>query len=270
MQIGEEAGLRYVKDGYLLVRQALKPEALEALASDTARMFDAPLQDKVFLDQPVIWCWRHRPDGKRSVFPLSDSKVITDLATNPEMHRAYRALTGSDNLQLFECVVFDKPAGIGEAFAWHNDHSLYPVSPGRSISLWIAIDRCDEETGALQFAAGSHHHGKVRSVDVKTGAPMAGSDDKAALPDPAAAGYKTEMLIMEPGDAVFFDADTWHASPPNRSQNRRRRGMVMRFWLEPNKYVPSGGTAAAFMRQITCQVGDYIQGPCFPAFKSGH
>ncbi len=261
---GSEAAEKYSQDGYLGVRGVLPPDVLEAVRADAAKLFERPVKDVVLTDRPVIWCWRHKPDGKRSIFPLADSEVIQSLATGRRLHDMCRALAGTDYLQLFECVVFNKPAEIGEQFTWHNDQSYYPTEPGASISIWIALDPCDEENGALCFAKGSHRHSDVASVDVKTGKAMSGA--LGELPDPEKAGYDTELLLMSPGDGAFFDAHVWHASPPNRSPTRQRRGICFRFWTQPARYTLGPGKQAMFVRQVDAAPGEFIGGPCFPVF----
>jgi len=257
---------KYQRDGYLLARGLLLPDALKALIAEVTDLFDRPLQETIPFDSPAIWCWRHRPDGRRSIFRLSESRTIHALATGA-LHESCRTLADTEFLQLFECVIFQKPAGIGEQFAWHNDQSYYPTDPGNSISIWIALDVCDDETGALRFAKGSHRHRSVVPVDVKTGKPMAGSLEQE-LADPEKAGYETEMLPMNPGDGVFFDANAWHASPPNRSEPTAQGGICFRFWTEPTRYAPGPGKQAMFTRQLKAEPGALIDGPCFPIFDA--
>lgn len=258
---------RYQQDGFLGTKSVLAGPLLRSVVDEVSALFDRSVEDNILTDRPIIWCWRHQPGGKRSTFPLSAAPSVEQLATAGRLHDMCRFLARTDYLQMFECVVFDKPPGIGEQFAWHNDQSYYPTDPpGHSISIWIALDRCDEETGAMSFAKGSHRHGNVASVDVKTGQPMDASA-AAEIPDPAAAGYPTELLVLDPGDGVFFNANVWHASPPNRSLTRRRRGMSIRFWTVPTRYAPAPGKQAMFMRQLRVAPGELISGGCFPIFK---
>ncbi len=258
---------QYERDGYLGSKAVLSGPTLRAVREEIDSLFARPIEDEVLTEQPVIWCWRHQPGGKRSIFPLAAAPAV-DRLVRGGLHDVCRALAGTDYLQLFECVVFEKPPGVGERFAWHNDQSYYPTDPpGSAISVWIALDRCDEENGAMSFAKGSHRHGDVASVDVKTGKPMDPSAAADEVADPVAAGYDTEMLILDPGDGVYFDANVWHASPPNRSLTRRRRGLSIRFWTAPTRYAPAPGKQAMFVRQVRGAPGELITGGCFPVFR---
>jgi hypothetical protein len=262
------ARAQYQRDGFLGAKHVLPSPVLRSVTGEITALFERPVEDNILTDQPVIWCWRHQPGGKRSTFPLSAAPSVQRLATSGRLHDACRFLARTDYLQMFECVVFDKPPGVGEQFAWHNDQSYYPTDPpGHSISIWIALDRCDEENGAMSFARGSHRHGDVASVDVKTGKPMDPLAVANEIPDPVAAGYATELLVLDPGDGVFFDANVWHASPPNRSPTRRRRGLSIRFWTQPTRYAPGPGKQAMFMRQLRAAPGELITGGCFPIFR---
>ena len=59
-------------------------------------------------------------------------------------------------MQLFETIVFKKPPNSIDKFVWHNDVSFFPLDPPNHISVWIALDECNKETGKLEFAKKSH------------------------------------------------------------------------------------------------------------------
>ena len=83
-------------------------------------------------------------------------------------------------------------------------------------SVFIAVDRATRENGCLQVLKGSHLAGRVDHI--LTG------DQAGADPERVRELEKRLELVyveMEPGDALFFDANLLHRSDQNRSEHPR-------------------------------------------------
>ena len=52
-----------------------------------------------------------------------------------------------------------KDPGTSKKTPWHHDQSYYPLDGEDIVSLWIPIDRVEEEN-SVQFVQGSHKWGK--------------------------------------------------------------------------------------------------------------
>ena len=112
-----------------------------------------------------------------------------------------------------------KDARIGGAWAWHQDYGywyqngvLFPLLT----SVFIAVDPATRENGCLQVIEGSHKLGRIEHV-------LTGEQAGADL-DRVNEVLKRLPLVhveMEPGDAVFFDANTLHRSDQNQSDKPR-------------------------------------------------
>ncbi len=112
-----------------------------------------------------------------------------------------------------------KQARTGGAWEWHQDYGywyetglLYP----RLCSVFIAVDRATRENGCLQVLRGSHQMGRVTHVKI--------GDQTGADPEHVAAACERLEIVyceMEPGDALFFHANTLHRSDQNRSDHDR-------------------------------------------------
>jgi len=56
---------------------------------------------------------------------------------------------------------FCKMPQDGKSVAWHQDSSYWPLTPSKSVTVWLAVDDADAENACMRFVSGSQHHGAV-------------------------------------------------------------------------------------------------------------
>src|SRR5690606_14292403 len=56
---------------------------------------------------------------------------------------------------------FCKLPGDGKEVPWHQDCAYWPLSPSRTVTLWLAIDDADPGNANMQFIPRSHRHGLI-------------------------------------------------------------------------------------------------------------
>jgi len=82
----------------------------------------------------------------------------------------------------------------------------------------VAITRTDLDNGCMQMLKGSHFMGKVPTEMIGDGLYADREVIKEAL-----ATYEVVDVILDPGDVVFFHAQTLHASRGSRVKDKTRR-----------------------------------------------
>ena len=83
-------------------------------------------------------------------------------------------------------------------------------------SAFIAVDRATKENGCMQVIQGSHLLGRIDHI-------LTGDQAGASL-ERVEETLKVLPLVyveMEPGDVLYFHANTLHRSDQNRSENSR-------------------------------------------------
>lgn len=85
---------------------------------------------------------------------------VWDILTHPKIV-AYVADLLGDDVIAWGSHFFCKLPGDGQAVAWHQDASYWPLTPSKAVTVWLAIDDADQENGCMRFVAGSHHHGQM-------------------------------------------------------------------------------------------------------------
>lgn len=108
---------------------------------------------------------------------------------------------------------FLKSAAGGSATPFHQDPAFWRYSYPGAISMWLALDRTDENNGCLQVCDGSHQQGVLQHR------PRA--DWIHAGLDIDAHGLLARPVEMEAGDVIVWDKNLVHGSGVNHSSNRR-------------------------------------------------
>ncbi len=85
---------------------------------------------------------------------------VYDLLVHPKIVAVVRDLLGDDVIG-WGSHFFCKLPRDGKQVAWHQDASYWPLTPSKTVTVWLAIDDADEENACMKFIAGSHHHGHL-------------------------------------------------------------------------------------------------------------
>ena len=167
-------------------------------------------------------------------------------------------------LQLLEVIVFNKPPTISNTLNWHQDVAYFPVKPNNQVAVWFPLADVTSEMGPMVYAHGSHKMGIRGSTNLHTREPFEGEDRELIPLNPEDDGLIVEEYPLTQEDILIHDGYTWHYSKPNRSLDKQRMGVSVRFLTEEVVFDPRPGQGAAFTKQIDVSPGEKIISPCFP------
>jgi len=106
----------------------------------------------------------------------------------------------------------------------HQDATYWPLTPSRSVTVWLAIDDADEENAAMQFVPGSHLRGPLPHEEL----PLDGSRVlKRRVVDPDRHGNRFTNALRA-GQVSLHSDLLLHGSGRNASP-RRRAGLTLRY-----------------------------------------
>ena len=86
--------------------------------------------------------------------------AVWDLITHPRIVAFVKDLLGDDVIG-WGAHFFCKMPGDGKTVAWHQDASYWPLTPSKTLAVWLAIDDADVANGCMKFVAGSHLQGPL-------------------------------------------------------------------------------------------------------------
>lgn len=146
------------------------------------------------------------------------------LARDPEIVELVSGVIG-ENVILWGCHVFCKPAAEGYETPWHQDGHYWPIRPLANCTVWVALEPSTRANGCLRVIPGSHRERRLHDhlhedrSDLTLNQRMAdGSFDEAQALD----------LELEPGQMSLHDVYMIHGAAANRSA-QRRTGVALRY-----------------------------------------
>lgn len=148
---------------------------------------------------------------------------VYDLLTEPRIVAAVCDLLG-DNVVGWGSHYFCKMPGDGKAVAWHQDCSYWPLTPSKTVTVWLAIDDADPENGCMQVLPGSHLEGllKFRPSEATESNVL-----NQTVEDVERFGAPVDIELRA-GEIEIHNDLLLHGSPPNHS-TRRRCGLTLRY-----------------------------------------
>lgn len=208
---------QYQRDGWVVPRWQLP-------AARVAAMVQA--LDRLIADNPGV-----RPEKLVSAHVEGDngegvrgSRDFLDLARDPEIVDLVSDLIGDDVI-LWGCHVFCKPAGDGFETPWHQDGHYWPIRPLATCTAWVALEPSTRANGCLRVIPGSHadrrlheHLHEDRNDLTLQQRLAAGAFDEAQAVD----------IELQPGQMSLHDVYMIHGAAANRS-TQRRTGVALRY-----------------------------------------
>jgi ectoine hydroxylase-related dioxygenase (phytanoyl-CoA dioxygenase family) len=264
-QAGRDKNADFERDGAVVVRGAFSSDWIE-LAREA---IDANLADL-------------SPHAKRAS-TTDDGAFVEDFcswARLPALERFIRespaaeiaaGLMGSATVRLYHDHVLVKEPGTRQRTPWHQDQPYYNVDGRQNVSMWMPVDAVPRES-TLEFVAGSHLGPWYMPRSFLDGeAKWFAPGQLAELPDIDGDPERFGILgwELEPGDAVFFNMLTLHASGGSA---KRRRVLSVRFLGDDMVHAPRPWATSPPFPGLEDELpaGAPMDHPLFPVLWSGH
>ncbi len=225
---------RYRREGWVVPRFRLPP-------AQVAGMVDA--LEQLLRDNPGV-----RPEKLVSAHIEGDngegvrgSRAFLDLARDPEIVELVSGVLGEDVI-LWGCHVFCKPAVEGYETPWHQDGHYWPIRPLANCTVWVALEPSTIENGCLRVIPRSHAERRLHEhlhedrTDLTLNQRLAHVDEAAAVD-----------IELQPGEMSLHDVYMIHGARANTS-GKRRTGAALR-------YMPATSVFDRSLRPVDGQSG---------------
>jgi ectoine hydroxylase-related dioxygenase (phytanoyl-CoA dioxygenase family) len=137
---------------------------------------------------------------------------------------------------------------------WHQDASYWPLTPARTVTVWLAIDDADQENAAMLFLPRTHRQGHL---------PWKPTDKPAVLGQEIqdAEQYGKPIVDALKAGEMSLHADMLaHGSTPNPS-DRRRCGLTVRYCPPSVRALNPGWSKQAILCRGTDPSGHWQHNP---------
>lgn len=148
---------------------------------------------------------------------------IYDLMKHEAILRPVRDILGQD-VVAWGAHFFCKMPRDGMRVPWHQDCIYWPLTPTRTLTVWLAIDDVDSGNAPMKFLSDSHLKGALGYTNL--------TEDDAVL------GLETQIgefintqeteVCLKAGDFSIHNDLLVHGSEANQS-DRRRCGLTIRY-----------------------------------------
>ncbi len=152
------------------------------------------------------------------------SAAFLDLARDPAIVELVSGVIGDDVI-LWGCHVFCKPAAEGYETPWHQDGHYWPIRPLATCTVWVALEPSMRENGCLRVVPGSHRARRLHAHLTED------RNDLTLNQRLAADSFDESRAVdieLEPGQMSLHDVYMIHGAAANRSA-QRRTGVALRY-----------------------------------------
>jgi phytanoyl-CoA hydroxylase len=202
------------RDGYAIIRGFLSTDDVQQIESQILHYIREELPHL-----PSEAAYYEDKERSETLFRLD--ALHTHAAYFAQLAEQERFTSLSERL-LDDAVVtkgaqmFGKAPKIGNETPAHQDGYYFNLDPNEALTIWLPLDRTDEDNGCIRYIPGSHRrgllpHGRGKVFGFSLGLLDYSDDDRAA-----------EVAIRaEPGDLIVHHCQIVHRADPNRSDRRR-------------------------------------------------
>src|SRR5579862_1284692 len=148
---------------------------------------------------------------------------VYDLLIHPRLVAVVKDLLGQ-NVVAWGSHFFCKMPRDGKSVAWHQDASYWPLTPSKTVTVWLAIDDADRANGCPRFLAGSHHFGHLT---YRPSDPSEHNVLNQTIENAERFGEPVD-IELKAGEVSIHSDLLLHGSLANNSE-RRRCGLTLRY-----------------------------------------
>ncbi|MEM7408340.1 MAG: phytanoyl-CoA dioxygenase family protein [Pseudomonadota bacterium] len=157
-----------------------------------------------------------------------------NVIRHPNIIKAVSQILGPD-LLVWSAALFSKDANSPHIVSWHQDLTYWDLDDAEEVTCWLALSTADRNSGCMQFIPGSHKMRAVQHIDTYSDTNLLTRGQEVAVEVDEDEAVFVELM---PGEASLHHGHLFHASQPNRSDDRRL-GSAIRY-IRPSMRQESG------------------------------
>lgn len=149
---------------------------------------------------------------------------VDEITRTPAVTSAVSEVLGPDLLVLGASFFVKEPRSRSFV-SWHQDLTYWELNDVAEVTAWLALTPATSENGCMQFVPESHRRTIVQHRDTFVADNMLSRGQELAI-EPAT--EEAVDVVLEAGEMSLHHGHMFHASKPNRSDDRRI-GLALRY-----------------------------------------
>ncbi|KAJ8713780.1 hypothetical protein PYW08_007400 [Mythimna loreyi] len=218
-RLTQEEKTFYKENGYILLKDVLSEEELNAISEEYDKLFARKNQEKMESSWVGSDADDRKSDATLTVKGIHNLQyhhaVFNSFLFSSKLLDALEDIMETGNIVLHHTKAHLKPPEIGAAYPMHQDYHYFPYQNDSMIAAFLHLDAAGPDNGGLFVYPGSHKLGPQEDVGAKETNFHYVDQTKFSL-------EKATPVVADRGDVVVFSYLLVHGSPGNTSRRPRR------------------------------------------------
>jgi len=167
---------------------------------------------------------------------------VGEIIRDPAVTDSVAAILG-DDLLVMACSFFIKEANSTSYVSWHQDLHYWGLEGDEEVTAWVALSPATRKSGCMRFVPGSHRQIVAHQDTFAEDNLLTRGQEIAVEVD------ETDAVAVElaPGEMSLHHGRLFHASDPNRSDDRRI-GLAIRYVPASMRQIDGAAMSATLVR----------------------
>lgn len=212
----------FQRNGYVVVPKFLGSDDLKIVKHHIGRLI-ADIDHKQNHEH-AFYADRQDKDSLKQLHRIEEDAFFKAYSTTSKWSSLASGLLNEPVDLALAVEWFNKPPGYFHETPPHQDNFYFCFEPPQALTIWLALDRADRQTGCLHFIPGSHLRGiRPHRLSNNLGFSQTIEDFTQVEQELGVA------VEAQPGDAIIHHAETIHWAGSNQTTDRHRAALAMVF-----------------------------------------
>ena len=212
----------FQQNGYVVVPNFLDTNELSTVQKNIERLIEITHKKRNY--EHAFYANKHDKNSLKQLHRIEEDDFFKNYSTSPRWSSLASVLLDEKVEPALALEWFNKPPNYFHETPPHQDNFYFCFEPPHALTIWLALDHANEQTGCLYFIPGSHLRG-IRPHQLSGNLGFS-----QTIVDFTEEDQQTGVAVTaNPGDAVIHHAETIHWAGSNQTTDQHRAALAMVF-----------------------------------------
>jgi phytanoyl-CoA hydroxylase len=212
----------FQENGYVIVPNFLDTHELNAVRERLTKLILATHKKQNY--EHAFYANKKDKNSLKQLHRIEEDDFFKSYATNSKWSSLASTLLDEPVEPALALEWFNKPPNYFHETPPHQDNFYFCFEPPQALTIWLALDHANHQTGCLHFIPGSHLRG-IHSHGLSNNLGFSQTITDFTKEDQ----QDGVAVTANPGDVVVHHAETIHWAGSNQTTDRNRAALAMVF-----------------------------------------